>query len=550
MQGTRRLVLVLTGIAVALVVVIGGIAAALLAGGDGDGGDEGGAGTPLPPKEAGELRLFGPDPLTLDPALANDAASARYIVEIFSGLATFDQDRNIVPDVAESWDISPEGTVYTFNLRRGVLFHDRSRQVTAADFKYSMERALDPDTLSTIALVYLGDIVGAEEFARGDAQEVSGIKVLDDFTLEITIDAPKPYFLAKMTYPTSFVVKREQAEGNPRGWTRRPIGTGPFKLDEWRLAERIILVPNAQYYLDPKPSVSKVTFLLAGGSSFTMYENDEVDITGIGVDDIERVRDASDPLNREFREERSLDTFYIGFNVEKPPFDDVKVRQAFAMAIDKETMVRVVLRDLAVVAKGVLPPDMPGYNPGLEGLPFDLDQARQLLAESKYGTSLPQIILLSSGQGATVGPILDAIIAMWQENLGVTVNVEQEELGLFLGDLDAGNFQIFDLGWIADYIDPQNFLEIKFYSKNIGSTNETQYDNPRVDDLLEQAQTEQDQEERYRLYQEAERIIVEDAAWIPLFHSKNSYLVKPYVQSYDVPPLVVPHLRYVTIQGR
>ncbi|HJW88450.1 MAG TPA: peptide ABC transporter substrate-binding protein, partial [Dehalococcoidia bacterium] len=331
---------------------------------------------------------------------------------------------------------------------------------------------------------------------------------------------------------------------------RRPIGTGPFKLDEWRLGERITLVPNDQYYLEPRPSLSKVTFLLAGGSSFTMYENGEVDITGVGVDDVERVRDASDPLNKEFHEGSSLDTSYIGFNVEKPPFDDVKVRQAFAMAIDKDTLARVVLRDLVVVAKGILPPDMPGYVPNLEGLPFDPQRARQLLADSKYGGRLPDITWVTSGQGGTAGPIVDAILAMWKDNLGVTVTVEQEEFGLFLSDLDDGKFQLFDLAWIADYIDPQNFLEIKFYSQNIGSTNETRYKNDRVDDLLEQAQTEQNQQERFRLYQKAERVIVEDAAWAPLFHGKNSYLVKPYVQGYEAPPLVIPHLRYVTIQGR
>jgi oligopeptide transport system substrate-binding protein len=429
------------------------------------------------------------------------------------------------------------------------MFHDRSRQVTAADFKYSMERTLDPDTLSTIALVYLGDIVGAQEFNRGDADEVTGIKVIDNFTLEITIDDPKPYFLAKLTYPTAFVVKREQVEGNRRGWSRRPIGTGSFKLNEWRLGERIVLVANEEY--DPRPFLDKVTYLLAGGSQLTMYENGEVDIAFVGVNDIERIREPSDPLNEEFRETpSSLDTFYIGFNVTKPPFDDPKVRQAFAMAVDKEALVRVVLLDLGVAAKGVLPPKMPGFNPDLEGLPFDPEGARQVLAESKYGDRLPEIVLTSSGQGATVGPVLEAIIDMWSQNLGVEVRIEQEQFGLFLQDLDEGRFQIFDLGWIADYIDPQNFLEIKFYSKNIGSTNETRYNNPRVDALLEQAQTEQNEQKRYQLYQQAEEIIVEDAAWIPLFHSKDSYLVKPYVKGFEEPPLVIPRLRYVSIEQR
>ncbi len=182
---TRRLILVLGGIAVVLVLVIGGLSLAVL-GGDGDGGggsDDGGGGdeavpelSPLPERVEGELRLVGPDPITLDPACATDAGSAQYIVEIFSGLVSFDRDLVLVPDLAESWKISDDGTVYTFNIRKGVKFHDGSRQVSAGDFKFSMERSLDPDTLSTVGLVYLDDIVGAKEFAAGDADEVVGMR--------------------------------------------------------------------------------------------------------------------------------------------------------------------------------------------------------------------------------------------------------------------------------------------------------------------------------------------------------------------------------------
>src|SRR3972149_2473653 len=182
----RRLRLVLTGAAVALVVVIGGLSVALLAGGgDDDGGGNGSPAPegspeaetpPLPERVGGELRLFGPDPITLDPACASDASSAEYIVEIFSGLASFDRDLNLIPDIAEKWDISPDGSVYTFHLRNNVLFHDRSRRVTASDFKFSMERSLNPRTQSTVGEGYLDDIVGAKEFVEGRADEGSGTK--------------------------------------------------------------------------------------------------------------------------------------------------------------------------------------------------------------------------------------------------------------------------------------------------------------------------------------------------------------------------------------
>ncbi|MFQ5879706.1 MAG: peptide ABC transporter substrate-binding protein [Dehalococcoidia bacterium] len=493
------------------------------------------------------LRLPGPDPITLDPALASDAGSAQYIVEIFSGLVTLDRDLQVVPDIAESIDVSPDGTVYTFKLRTDALFHNLSRRVTADDFKYSLERALRPETQSTTALLYLGDIVGAREFARDRADEVTGIKVIDPNTLQITIDAPKPYFLAKMTYPVAYVVDRNQVENNPRGWTRRPIGTGPYMLREWRLGERIRLEAFDRYYQGP-PSVDQAVFLLAGGSPLTMYENNEIDITGIGLNDIERIRDPREPLNREFISVDDLDIWYVGFNATEPPFDDVKVRQAFTHAIDKDLIVEVVLLDAVRKADGVLPPDMPGYNPNLLGLEFDADLARQLLGESEYGgpEGLPPIVLTATGQGATIGPSSEAIIAMWEDNLGVRVEIQQVEFATFLQQLRRGDFQMFQLGWIADYVDPEDFLDIKFHSQS--GDNDSRYSNPEVDRLLEQARTEQDTEQRLALYQEAEQLIVNDAAWIPLYHTRSNVLIKPWVKGYTVAPMVVPILRYVRIE--
>src|SRR3990172_1659552 len=551
---TRRLVLVLGGIAVVLVIVLGGLSIAVLGGGSGSGGGNKDKATPetspLPERVEGELRLVGPAPLPLAPACASDASSAEYIMEIFSGLVTFDKDLKLVPDIAESLpQISDDGTVYTFHLRRGVKFHDGSRQVTADDFKFSMQRSLDPDTLSTVGEVYLDDIVGAKEFASGDTNEVSGIKVVDEYTLEITIDAAKTYFLAKLTYPTAFVVdQREVGDSScfrDTEWTLKPNGTGPFMLEEWQLGQRIVLAANPEFYLEPKPSLARVTYVLAGGSPLVMYENDEIDITGVGINDIERIRDSSVPLNAEFTETASLDTYYIGFNTQEPPFDDPNVRRAFAMTIDKDVLAEGVLKELVVPAKGVLPPGMPGFSEDLEGIPFHPDGARALLDDAGGPGGLGDISLLSSGRGASVGPIIEAIQAMWEENLGVTVEVDQEEFGLFLRDLDDGNFTMFDLGWVADYVDPQNFLDIKFHSGS--PNNETKYSNSDVDSLLEEARTEQGEAKRLDLYRQAEESILEESAWIPLYHGKSNALIKPYVEGYFTPPFVIPNLRYVSV---
>ncbi len=343
---TRRLVLTLTGIGVVLIVVLGGLSIALLATGGGDdssSAQNGSHASPaataqLPERVAGELRLFGGDPISLDPACASDADSAAYIVELFSGLVSFDKDLKIIPDVAESWDTSGDGKVYTFHLRKNVEFHDGSRRVVADDFKFSMERALNPDTQSTV--------------------------------------------------------------GEVSDWTQHPNGTGPFKMKEFVLGQRIVLETNTQFYLDPKPSLKQITYLLSGGSSLVMYENDEIDISGVGVNDVERIRDPNEPLNKEYRTGANMSTDYIGFNTQEGPFNDPRVRKAFAMATDRDLIAKTVLMDILLPAKGVLPPGMPGYDQNLAGIPYDPEGAKALLDEAGGPDILKDVTLLTSGQGA------------------------------------------------------------------------------------------------------------------------------------------------------
>ncbi len=495
--------------------------------------------------KGGELRLSGNDPLTLDPALAFDTSSADYIVEIFGGLVQLDKQLNIVPDIAKEMPlVSTDGMTYTFKLRDDVVFQNSNSRVKAQDFKYSMERAANPDTASTTADYYLGDIVGVKDMIRSKAKDISGIKVVDDTTLQITIDAPKPYFLAKLTYPTAYVVEKAQIDSDKRNWTRHPNGTGPFKLKEWKIGESVTLVANDRYHLGA-PKIGQITFSLAGGSQLTQYENGEIDISGIGINDIERIRDKNEPLSKEYINKPVLATFYVAFNTQAPPFDDPKVRQAFTMAIDKQNLTDVILKNVITKADGILPPGMPGYNKDLKGLGFDAAQAKQLIQQSKYAGKLPPIQFTTSGQGASVGPIDEAIIQMWKDNLGVTVEVQQVEPATFLADAKKQKYQMWDAGWEADYPDPENFLELNFYSQS--SLNDGKYSNPQVDDLLVKARTEQDKAKRVDLYQQAEQIIVNDAAWLPLFYEQRNEVVKPYVQGYEIPGLTIPIFRYVSL---
>ena len=509
-----------------------------------DASDDDGAG--VSDKANTLVRLYV-DPPTLDPHLTTDATSAQIIIEVFGGLVTIDRNLDIVPDLAERWDISPDGRVYTFHIRPDAVFHD-GRQVTAQDVQWSLERATNPLTESPVVDQYLGDIVGVEEKLNGDAQSISGVRVIDDQTLEITIDAPKAYFLAKMTYPTGFVLDRANVEADPRRWFREPNGTGPFKLSRYDVGELLVLTRHDDYHLGA-PRLEAVEMILSGGTSMLMYENDEIHISGISLADLDRLLDPANALNSDLR--RAQPTFsvqYIGMNVNEPPLDDPKVRQALNLAIDKQEIATIVLGDLVVPAQGILPPGFPGFNDSLMSYEFDPDEAMRLLEESTYGDDLanmPPITMTTAGNfGANVSLDMDVVLQMWERNLGVTAEFQRTEYATFLKDLHKRRFQMFDIGWIADYPDPQNFLDILFHSES--SNNHTNYSNPQVDALLEQARTETDEAERIRIYQQVEQQIIDDAPWIPLWYSGEQYvLIKPNVKDYLLPPLYIPRLRYV-----
>lgn len=496
--------------------------------------------------EAGVLRLWGSEPITFDPALVTDAYSAEYVVEIFSGLVTLDEKLNVVPDIAERWEIGPDGRVYTFYLRPDVRFHD-GKSVTAWDFKYSLERACDPALRSTVASAYLNDIVGAQAMIQGEAREIAGVRALDESTLEISIDAPKAYFLAKLTYSTAFVVDRDNVEAGGAQWDQTPNGTGPFKLAE-RDKDKIVLERNDHFYGGP-PSLARVEFVLSGGDPVSMYEDDQLDVVGVGLGDIERVLDPSNPLHAELSIVSQLNVQYLGMNISQEPFDDVKVRQAFACAVDRDKLASLVLKDTVVPATGILPPGIPGYSEDLQGIEFDPMRAKELLAESRYGSAdaLPSITLHIGGESGILPRAIEAILAMYEENLGVSLSVEEAAWPTFLKDVRAGKCQMFSLGWIGDYPDPQNFLDVLFHSQS--ESNHARYENEQVDELLERARTELDMGVRMALYRQAEEIILAEAPWVPLWHGKEYLLVKSRVKGAALAPTIIPWLKNVHIQN-
>ena len=482
------------------------------------------------------------NPREYDPATTHGSGDKL----VYSGLVAFDPYLNLTPDLAETWDVSPDGTVYTFHLRENARFHD-GRPVTTQDVIYSWERALSPTLASDTALTYMGDILGAREMANGEADHVSGLRALDEHTLQVTIDAPKPYFLLKLTYPTAFVLDKGNVESGEE-WFRTPNGTGPFKLTEWRRFEQITYEANPDFYLG-KPSIPTVIIKLFSGVGLRLYESNEIDITGVSYSSVERFLNPTEPLHNELVTGVNLCTGFVTFDTTQPPFDDVKVRQAFSMAFDRQKYIDVVLNGRALPAIGLYPPGLPGFNIGLQGLPYDPERARQLLAESKYGNNLHPIIYTDAGIGSYVGADVAALAQMWQQVLGVDITIENLEPNYYIDKIYAGEHgQIFGGGWCADYPDPENFADVLFHSES--AQNSGGYSNPELDALLEAARVEQDVSKRIEMYQQAEQIIVDDAPVLFTIHSLSYQLVKPYVKGYVFTPIDVPIERYMWLEGK
>ncbi len=500
----------------------------------------------IPITEGKVLNLYDQDyPHTLDPAVSGEMTSHQYIMQLFGGLVRLDDNLEPAPDIAQEWEVSDDDRTYTFYLRQDVRFHD-GRGVKAEDFEYSWQRACDPATGSLTAATYLRDIVGVSEVLAGESKEISGVRVIDDYTLQVTIDTPKSYFLSKLTYATAFVVDRANVKSGNKWW-QKPNGTGPFKLREWQKDNLLILERNELYYGE-KAKVDSVVFKLWGGVPMNMYETGEIDVTGISLDYIDKVTDEASAFYRQLAVVPELSFAYIGFNTTKPPFDDINIRLAFSQAIDKDKLASLIFKDMVRRADGILPPGIPGFNEDLSGLTYDVNKAKQLIKESRYGdvSQLPPITITTSGWGGLISQELEAIIHQWRQNLGVEVKVRQLEPQRFLYHLKEEKDEMFYAGWIADYPHPQDFLEVLFHSG--ADFNYGGYSNSEVDSLLEMASVEQDYDLSLSLYQKAEQKLVDDAACLPLSFGRNYILVKPYVKGYEVNPLGIPMLNRVSIE--
>ena len=500
--------------------------------------------TPFGVPRSQALNLQDFPPATLDPHLIEDATSAGYAAQVFGGLVRLDRQLNVVPDLAERWDISEGGLVYVFHLREDVFFHS-GKQVTARDVKYSFERAADPATGSRTAQMYLDDILGVLDKLSGNVAEVAGVEVVNDFTVRITLTNPVTYFLSKMAHTTAAILNQENVESGGDSWFLAPDGIGPFKVKGWQPQVVMALERNAKYH-GGAPKVPFVLIWNTGGDTTVMYEAGDLDVATIGGANAVAAQDQSSPLYADLQIVPELGIQYVGFNFKEPPFNDVRARKAFALAVDTEQLIADIQSGTVEKATGFLPLGMPGFDANLAALPFDPAQAKviwdQVVAESELDLST----LSFQVNGLFVNALHVQLADMWTAALGVEIT--------FVGDLsgDRGqalrenNTHLFDFGWIADYPDPQNFLDVLFHSE--AATNIGSYANAQVDAILEQARIDPPGPARLQRYQEANRLMLEDAAAVPLWYFRNYLLVKPYVKNWFMSNQGIPDLTEVVLE--
>jgi oligopeptide transport system substrate-binding protein len=529
-----------------------------------DGGTPSGpSGVPTPgassgqtviPQVAGELNIVGgsEDPPSLDPALASDSYSHFVIRQLFSGLVTFDNDLNIVPDVASALpQVSADGMTYTFVLRRGVRFPD-GQEITSADFKYSLERAADPRLAGALpadslpAGLYLDDIVGVKDKLAGTATQISGVQAPDPYTLVITLDAPRQYFLSKLASGPSFVVQKSNVESGD-DWTDSPKGTGPFSLEKWEHNQHMVLASNPRYY-GGAPKLERVNVWMGANAygQLQQYEVGGLDVAGVGIDDLERVTDRNNPLSSELQSVPDMSVTYLGFNIKQKPFDDPKVREALSRVIDRQKIARVMFQERVRQAGGFVPPDVAGYEPpDTADLGYNVTRARELLAESTYkgAENLPKLRLYSAGDA--LGPLIKDVFST---TLEIDIEVHQVEWSDYLDGLDRGDYPMFTLTWISDYPDPAGILDSLFRSGSPG--NHFGYKNDDVDAALDTAASEQNSKKRLADYAQIEDRILRDFPAVPLYYSVDYQLVKPYVKGLQITPMGILSLKDVTIEGR
>ncbi|HET6379686.1 MAG TPA: peptide ABC transporter substrate-binding protein [candidate division Zixibacteria bacterium] len=492
------------------------------------------------------LRIpLGGEPATLDPNRASDSVSITVLTQLVRPLVYFDQQLNTVSEggLAESWELSDDGTQVTFTLKEG-LTYSNGEPIVAEDFVYSWKRLIDPRTAADYSYVML-DVAGAEEVYGADpeddaaveaALENFGVEAPDERTFVVTLARPAAYFVSIATLWVTAPLKEGFEFGEAEGY----VSSGPFVLEEWNHEENLTLVPNPEWTAGPTPNLERLEMPIIAdpAAALAAYENDEIDLVGVPSAEVPRVRDDPD-LSQQVIQGDRLSFEYYGFDMrpESPFGQSQALRHAFTKAVDKQTLIDTLRNGIGTVAGSAVPPGMPGHQPDI-GLQYNLEEAQADFEQGlqDLGLSGPGDLQLQLGYNTEADhePTVEFLQEQWRTAFDVEVELVGLEWSSYLTRLNEDPFDIFRLGWGADYPHPNNFLT-DLFSCTSGNNN-MQYCNEEFDDLLAQAAVTQDLEEQIPLYNQAQEILVEDAPVIPISWGGRFTLVKPWVDNLVITP--------------
>ncbi|MDR1807712.1 MAG: peptide ABC transporter substrate-binding protein [Propionibacteriaceae bacterium] len=475
----------------------------------------------------------------IDPGITSNSFASPIIVNTFEGLVTYStDDGELIPGQAESWDISEDGLTYTFHLRSGLKWSDGT-PLTAHDFVYSAQRVLTPATTAQYVNLYTDYVVGAQDY-YDDQTKVDGlgIKAVDDSTLEIDLLAPTPFFIDILGMWAWYPVQEATIEANGDQWTNKAdsyVSNGPFKMSEIHLGESYVLVKNPDYWDAANVKLAKITFRMIPepSTALSAYESGEIDgqLT-VPPGDIARLKTTDSGLVIT----ASYATTFYDINNAKAPYDNALVRKALNLAVDRNTIINDVLQNGGTPAYTIVPPgysvDGEEFSEGRStfdlGPTADPEAARAALAEAGYpnGEGFPTLHL-SYYTSESVKMMTEAIAEQLKTNLGITVEISNEDWAVYYDNIQAGNYEVAAMGWGADYFHPMTFLQL-FKTNDVN--NNVFYSNPAYDELVSQAQAEVDPAKALDLMRQAENIVSADYPVINLFYRANMMLVSPHLQ--------------------
>ena len=478
------------------------------------------------------------EPADLDPHIVTAYTDQNITLALFEGLTALDEKSSLpVPAVAERWDVSPDGLTYTFFLRAGARWSN-GEPLTARDFSYSFQRILSPGLASEYSYM-LWPIKNAEAFTTGKIESFSdvGVRVVDDRTLEITLERRTPYLLSLAAHPTWFPVHQPTIEKFGRmdqrstAWTRAGnlVGNGAFVLQQWSPNSRIIVAKNPQYWDAARNEIERVVFFPTDNpdAEERSYRAGQLHITyALPIEKIATYRERSP---EQLRRDAFLQTYFLRFNATKPPLNNPKVRRALSLGLDRESLAKNVLRESRLPAFHFTPPDCAGYTAEAR-VPFDFAAARALLAEAGFpkGEGLP-VIELQVRNDDTQPKVAEAIQAMWLRELGVRITISPFEQKTWVQNQQSLAYDIAFSAWIGDFADPATFLEL--FLKD-GGNNWTGWSHPDYDGLLQAAAAAENQSQRLQRFQQAEALLLEQAPVAPLYFGARVYAINAAVKNW------------------